>query len=130
MAWPTRSAKRLSARTASYTAITVTGLSRGREVTGQLRPRSDVAPRCETVDMKLSSWKVNAIFGSEVDIPPDRYLFHYTSVERCAAIGFTGCIALGPLTPMNDPRESQLRQVMTHDQRRERRRKTRDGGRT
>lgn len=72
-----------------------------------------VALRCETVEVKLSKWEVNPIFGSEVDIPPDRYLFHYTSVERCAAIGFTGRIALGPLTPLNDPRESQLRQVIT-----------------
>ena len=63
--------------------------------------------------MKLSAWDANPVFGSAVEIPSDHYLFHYTSVERCAAIGFTGCLALGPLTPLNDPRESQLRQIIT-----------------
>jgi hypothetical protein len=63
--------------------------------------------------VKLSTWEANPVFGSEVEIPADGYLFHYTTVERCAAIGMTGCLALGPLTPLNDPRESQLRQVMT-----------------
>jgi len=63
--------------------------------------------------MKLSSWESNPIFGTRSDISFDQYIFHYTSVERCAAIGFTGSFALGPLTPMNDPRESQVRQVTT-----------------
>jgi hypothetical protein len=63
--------------------------------------------------MKLSSWESNPIFGTHTDISSDQYLFHYTSVERCAAIGFSGSFALGPLTPMNDPRESQVRQVTT-----------------
>lgn len=67
----------------------------------------------QTDRMKLSRWETNSVFGSRLEIPSDRYLFHYTSVERCATIGFTGGIALGPLTPLNDPRESQLRQVMT-----------------
>ena len=62
--------------------------------------------------VKLSTWENNPVFGSRPKIPADRYLFHYTSVERCAAIGFTACIALGPLTPLNDPRESQLRQSL------------------
>lgn len=72
-----------------------------------------VVPHCQTIAMKLSTWEANPVFGSRSEIPSDRYLFHYTSVERCAVIGFTSCIALGPLTPLNDPRESQLRQVMT-----------------
>lgn len=67
----------------------------------------------QTHKMKLSAWEVHPIFGTNSNILADDYLFHYTALERCAAIGLTGSLALGPLTPLNDPRESQLRQVGT-----------------
>ena len=63
--------------------------------------------------MRQPPWDQNAIFGTEADAHPDRYLVHYTTVGSAAAIALTGAIALSPLTPMNDPRESQSRQIMT-----------------
>ena len=94
-------------------------ISRSSHVTSAAGSRADPgrgrggSVAWHTDGMKRSIWEANPIFGAKATTPPDRYLFHYTSVERCAAIGFTGSIALGPLTPLNDPRESQSRQIMT-----------------
>lgn len=80
------------------------------------RPPTVMQPEdavCQSLHVKQSTWEANSIFGTETDTSPERYVFHYTSVERCAAIGFTGSVGLGRLTPMNDPRESQVRQVTT-----------------
>lgn len=63
--------------------------------------------------MKESVWDVDPVFGGRSATTTDRYLFHYTSVESAAGIALTRSLALSPLTPMNDPRESQVRQVAT-----------------
>lgn len=61
--------------------------------------------------MKLSSWEAHPIFGSRTTTSPKTYLYHYTTVERAACIALMSSLALSPLGPMNDPRESQVRQL-------------------
>lgn len=50
-----------------------------------------------------------SIFDEAPNLPIDQLLFHYTSVERAAAIALTGRLVLSPLSVLNDPRESQIR---------------------
>ena len=56
----------------------------------------------------LLAWETESLFTDrDGRRGSDEFLFHYTSVERAAAIALTGSIVLSPLNVLNDPRESQ-----------------------
>ncbi|GEM_PF-2502733 len=51
-------------------------------------------------------WPDHPLFGSNAGQHTDEWLFHYTSVERAAAVALTGQLLLSPLEVVNDPREA------------------------
>jgi hypothetical protein len=62
--------------------------------------------------MDMFEWRSSYPFGIEAEVDPDTLIFHYTSIERAAAIALTGSLLLGPLTMLNDPQESQVRRLI------------------
>lgn len=48
-------------------------------------------------------------FGHDAQVGPDELVFHYTTLERAAAIALTGKLLLSPLSILNDPQESECR---------------------
>ncbi|MEQ8438768.1 MAG: DUF2971 domain-containing protein [Ilumatobacter fluminis] len=62
--------------------------------------------------MDMFEWRSARPFGIETELNPDDLVFHYTTIERAAAIGLTGRILLGPLATLNDPQESEVRRLI------------------
>lgn len=63
--------------------------------------------------VRLTEWVEHPIFGREQPTLIDRWLFHYTTIDRAASIALLGALSLSPLNVLNDPRESRERQVAT-----------------
>lgn len=63
--------------------------------------------------VRLTEWEKHPIFGGEQPASPDRWIFHYTTIDRAASIALVGALSLSPLNVLNDPRESKERQVET-----------------
>lgn len=59
--------------------------------------------------MREADWRKHPVFGDDMS-DTDRYLYHYTSLERAELIAASGSIWASPLTRLNDPRESQTRE--------------------
>ena len=60
-----------------------------------------------------TQWDSASVFGRDQPTDPDQWVYHYTTVERAAAIALLGGFMLSPLDRLNDPRESKSRQVVT-----------------
>jgi hypothetical protein len=60
-----------------------------------------------------ASWDDDPVFGLDAPTTPDDFLFHYTTVERAAAIALHGSMILSPLASLNDPREARDVGLMT-----------------
>jgi Protein of unknown function (DUF2971) len=45
------------------------------------------------------------LFGFDAPADPDRWVFHYTRLERAQLIAASGTLRLSPMSSMNDPRE-------------------------
>lgn len=59
--------------------------------------------------MREEIWRRHAVFGDDMSVS-DRYLYHYTSLQKAESIASSQSLWAGPLSTLNDPRESKSRE--------------------